>query len=60
MLACTVTDCLLVLELQRGKAGMSNATYQVELGATAACTVRLLESSIGEEDERKHTVQGDA
>lgn len=60
MLACPVTDCLLVLELQRGKAGMSNATYQVELGATAACTVRLLESSIGEEDERKHTVQGDA
>jgi hypothetical protein len=24
------------------------------------CTVRLLEASIGEEDERQHTVQGDA
>jgi hypothetical protein len=60
VLACPVTECLLVLELQRGKVGMANATYQVELEATAACIVRLLDASIGEEDERKHTVQGDA
>jgi hypothetical protein len=39
---------------------MKDADYQVELGATAACTIRLLESSIDEEDQRKHTVQGDA
>ncbi len=60
MLACPVTDCLLVLELQQGKAGMKDADYQVELGATAACTICLLESSIDEEDQQKHTVQGDA
>ncbi len=60
MLACPVTDCLLVLELQRGKAGMKDADYQVELGATAACTIRLLEPSIDEEDQQKHAVQGDA
>ena len=60
VLACPVTSCLLVLELQRGKAGMKDAAYQDELGATAACTVRLLETSISDEDERKHTVQGDA
>jgi hypothetical protein len=40
-----------VLELQRGKAGMKDAAYQDELGATAACTVRLLETSISDEDE---------
>ena len=60
VLACPVTGCLMVLELQRGKAGMSTAQYQDSLGATAACTVRLLESSISDDDDRIHTVQGDA
>jgi hypothetical protein len=52
VLACPVTDCLLVLELWRGKAGMKDAA--------AACTIHLLECSIVEEDQQKHTVQGDA
>jgi hypothetical protein len=60
VLACPVTGCMLVLELQHGKAGMSTAQYQDSLGATAACTVWLLEKSIPEDDDRIHTVQGDA
>jgi len=60
VLACPVTGCMLVLELQCGKAGMSTAQYQDSLRATAACTVRLLEKSIPEHDDRIHTVQGDA
>jgi hypothetical protein len=60
VLAHPVTGCLMVLELQRGKAGMSTAQYQDSLGATAVCTVRLLETSIPEDDDRIHTVQGDA
>jgi hypothetical protein len=39
---------------------MSTAQYQDSLGATAACTVRLPERSIPEDDDRIHTVQGDA
>ncbi len=50
MLACPVSSCLLVLELKRGKAGMKNATYQHELGATAAYTVCLLETSISDKE----------
>jgi hypothetical protein len=42
-IACCATDCLLSLELQRGKEGMQSQRHYVELGATAACTLRLME-----------------
>ena len=58
--ACPKTGCLLYLELQRGKAGMATSQYQQELGATAACTVRLAEGCVNPEDDRIHTIQGDA
>jgi len=51
---------LLYLELQRGKAGMSTTQYQQELGATAACTLRLAEGCIHPEENRCHTIKGDA
>jgi len=41
--------CLHVFELKRGKAGMSNVQYQDSLGMTAACTARLLETSIADD-----------
>ncbi len=56
-----VTGCLFVLELQRAKAGISNAQYHDSLCATAACTVRLLETSIADDDEQNiNTLQADA
>ena len=41
--SCTKSKVMLNLELQRGKEGMSNIRYQRQLGATAACTLRLAE-----------------
>ncbi len=42
-IACCATGCLLALELQRGKGGMQSQRHCAELGATAACTLRLME-----------------
>ncbi len=39
---------------------MATSQYQQELGATAACTVRLAEGCVNPEDDRIHTIQGDA
>ena len=41
--ACSVTEALLFIEVQRGKEGMKDSNYQQELGATAACTKRTME-----------------
>jgi hypothetical protein len=60
VVACPKTGCLLHLEIQRGKAGMASQKYQQELGATAACTLRLAEECITPEDDRCHSIQGDA
>ena len=42
-MTCTATNVMLHLEVQRGKDGMKESRYHRELGATAACTVRLSE-----------------
>ena len=42
-IACCKIGCLLALEIQRGKEGMRMQRHCDELGATAACTLRLME-----------------
>ena len=44
---CSVTGALLFIEVQRGKEGMKNSRYQQELGATAACTKRMMDETRG-------------
>ncbi len=39
---------------------MVSQKYQQELEATPACTLRLAEECITPEDDRCHTIQGDA
>lgn len=39
--ACAETGVMLHLELQRGKEPMKHSDYHRELGATAACTLRM-------------------
>ena len=39
---------------------MTSQQYQQELGATAACTLRLATGCISAEDDHHHTIQGDA
>ena len=43
--ACSACKVMLHMEIQRGKEGMKNEKYNRELGATAACTVRLAEET---------------
>ena len=45
--ACYVTGALLFIEVQREKEGMKYSRYQKELGATAACTKRMMEETKG-------------
>ena len=45
--ACSVTGALLFIEVQRGKEGMKHSRYQKELGATTACTKRMMEATKG-------------
>jgi Transposase IS4 len=40
----SATKCMIHLELQRGAEGMAHSKYQSEIGATAACTLRLSET----------------
>ena len=47
MVACSVTGVVVFLELQQGKEGMKSIRYHLELGATAACTKRLMEETKG-------------
>ena len=43
MVACSVTGSLILLEIQRGGGGgIKSIWYNLELGATAACTKRLM------------------
>ena len=45
--ACYVTGALLFIEVQRGKEGTKDSRYQKELGATTACTKRMMEETKG-------------
>ena len=45
--ACSVTGALLFIEVQRRKEGMKDSRYQKDLGATAACTKRMMEETKG-------------
>ena len=38
---CSTSGVMTFMEVQRGKAGMKDAQYNKELGATAGCTLRL-------------------
>jgi hypothetical protein len=49
-IACCKIGCLLALELQRGKEGMRLEQYCNTLGATAACTLRLMEEAQRHDD----------
>ena len=42
-----VTGALLFIEVQKGKEGMKDSRHQQELGATAACTKRMMEETKG-------------
>ena len=49
------------MEIQRGSAGMKDALYNRQFGATAGCTLRLLENTIAEGDQEvRHGIRGDA
>ena len=45
--ACSVTGALLLVEVQRGKEGINDSRYQQELGATVACTNRMMVATKG-------------
>ena len=42
-----MTGDLILIEFQRGKKGMKHSKYQKELGATTACTKRIMEATKG-------------
>jgi hypothetical protein len=49
------------MEIQRGKEGMKDALYNRQYGATAGCTVRLLENSIPQgQGNIRHGIRADA
>jgi hypothetical protein len=43
--ACPKTGVMLHLEIQRGKEGMKGSRHNASMGATAGCTLRLLEDT---------------
>ena len=45
--ACSITWDLLFVESQRGKEVAKNSKYQKDLGATASCTMRMMETTKG-------------
>ena len=45
--ACSITGVLLFIELQRGKEGTKDSRYHQELGATVACTKRMMKETKG-------------
>ena len=52
--AWSVTGALLFIEVQRGEEGIKGSRYQQELGATAACTKRMMEETkrIGQKSKK--------
>ena len=40
--ACSIKWDLLFIEVQKGKEGMTHSKYHQDLGATAACTKRII------------------
>ena len=59
-ICCGETGIMQCLEICRGKEGMKEKRLQRELGATAACTVRLTELCHQEQHSPKDLVMGDA
>jgi Transposase IS4 len=59
-IACSVTGCIVGLELQRGKEGMRVGKYCDSLGATAACTLRLTELPLPLDGDGSSGIMGDA
>ena len=55
--ACYITGALIFLEIQRGKEEMKLIPYQLELGATAACTNISMEETkgMGKRDLKRST-----
>ena len=51
--ACSVAGALLLIKVQRGKEGMKDSRYQKDLGATAACTKRMMEETKGIDQKSK-------
>ena len=59
--ACPITGVLRCLEIQRGKQGMMDKKYNMTIGATAGCTLRLAEDTIAEDDiGMTHGIRADA
>ena len=59
-ICCGETGIMQCLEICRGKEGMKEKRLQRELGATAACTVRVTELCHQEQYSPKDLVMGDA
>ena len=43
--SCSIKGALLFIEVNRGKEGMKDSSYQQKLGATAVCTKRMMEAT---------------
>ena len=57
--ACAKTKIMLHLEIQKGKSVMASSAYQDELGATAACVLRMAVATKGcgrDECDRKRDI----
>jgi len=50
--ACPITGVMRNMEIQRGSSGMKDALYNCQFGATAGCTLQLLENTIPEGDHQ--------
>ena len=46
-LACSVTGESLFIDIQRGKEGIKNSNYHLELGAKEVCKKRIIEAKNG-------------
>ena len=55
--ACSVTGALFFVEIQRGKEGVNNRNYHLQIGATSACTKKMTESTkwLGQSDVKGAT-----
>ena len=45
--ACYIIGALIFIEVHRGKEGMKRIKHQQDLGATAACTKKMMEATKG-------------
>jgi hypothetical protein len=57
--ACPNTGCMLYLEIQRGKEAMKSLHHNAAMGATAGCTLRLLEGATNGACLDGHGIKGD-